>query len=165
MKILKSVALNLTIQFCLLLLFPQIFCCAKILREPWKRGGVLCAYFTRTSPPRRNATFCQPPANMQVAMTLRSVAPFPTNLLLRKIFAGALNIFGVLCAYFTRTSPPLFRQGAAYETQVFLQPMNSDFVAWIGDRSPWIDTEWRHEWFTIRKTAPSPVSMKELNSL
>ena len=57
-------------------------------------------------PPRRNATFCQPPANMQVAMTLRSVAPFPTNLLLRKIFAGTLNIFGVLCAYFTRTSPP-----------------------------------------------------------
>ena len=56
--------------------------------------------------PRRNATFCQPPAKMQVAMTLRSVAPFPTNLLLRKSFAGALKTCGVLCAYFTRTSPP-----------------------------------------------------------
>ena len=70
-----------------------VFGCPKRLRIP-------------LSPPRRIATFCQPPANMQVAMTLRSVAPFPTNLLLCKIFAGALKTGGVLCAYFTRTSPP-----------------------------------------------------------
>jgi len=86
--------------------FPTNLLLRKIFAGALKTGGVLCAYFTRTSPPRRNATFCQPPAYLQVAMTLRSVAPFPTNLLLRKIFAGALKTGGVLCAYFTRTSPP-----------------------------------------------------------
>ncbi|MGN1100377.1 MAG: hypothetical protein ACI4S9_08510, partial [Christensenellales bacterium] len=32
---------------------------------------------------------------------------FPKNLLLCKIFSGALIVFGVLGAYFTRPSPPL----------------------------------------------------------
>ena len=86
--------------------FPTNLLLRKIFAGALKTGGVLSASFTRTSPPRRNATFCQPPAYLQVAMTLRSVAPFPTNLLFHKIFAGALKTGGVLCAYFTRTSPP-----------------------------------------------------------
>ena len=39
-------------------------------------------------------------------LTYEPALPFPKNLLLRKIFSGALIDFGVLGAFFTRKSPP-----------------------------------------------------------
>ena len=60
-------------------------------------------------------------------MTLRSVAPFPTNLLFHKIFAGALKTSGVLCAYFTRTSPP--RRSKAFWSCSFVLQKSKDFSA------------------------------------
>lgn len=64
------------------------------------------------SPPRRSKAFCQPSAQGANGKTFQPAPPFPTNLLLCKIFAGALKTSGVLGAYFTRTSPPPRRSTA-----------------------------------------------------
>ncbi|MBO6262813.1 MAG: recombinase family protein, partial [Clostridia bacterium] len=55
----------------------------------------------RSTPPRRSKAFCQPSARSANGKTFQPAPPFPTNLLLRKSFAGALNIFGVLCVFHT----------------------------------------------------------------
>lgn len=55
---------------------------------------------------RRNAALFAGFCVYAKSVPLTQVAPFPEKLLLRKTFSGALRFFGVLGAYFTRTSPP-----------------------------------------------------------
>ena len=68
--------------------------------EAFKTGVQVSA-----SPPRRSTALRQQFATAN-STTDSGLLLFPKNLLLHKIFSGALIILGVLGAYFTRPSPP-----------------------------------------------------------
>ena len=72
-----------------LTLFPQIFCFAKSLREPYIRGR--CLRSRRKESPRRRKAHMRAIALRQPLHFLRLRLLFPKNLLLRKIFAGTLS--------------------------------------------------------------------------
>ena len=61
------------------------------------------------SPPRRSTALRQQFA-IANSTTDSGLLLFPKNLLLYKIFSGALIILGALGAYFTRPSPPTYKR-------------------------------------------------------
>ena len=73
-----------------LLLFPKNLLFHKIFSGALIIFGVLGAYFTRPSPPRRSTALRQQFA-IANSTTDSGLLLFPKNLLLRKIFSGALE--------------------------------------------------------------------------
>jgi len=78
-----------------------------------------------SAPPPRRSTALRQQFAIANSTTDSGLLLFPKNLLLCKIFSGALIILGVLGAYFTRPSPP--RKNKANKSCSFLlQKKNSD---------------------------------------